>query len=208
MNPHTEGDAVEFGLHVKQGKWRLGLLVARNVEPGSGQNERGSRHRNHDNEKVSAQAFADKAHTSADRVLRYLRAWGRAAEAGHVPPSSELSPGEEVDLDVSKLPQWGLFYTELKQPILQPASSAPGLPPKEGGPSKYLIQPGRQLLCDEPTQDVIRSIVSELRYILDERIFELNDTDLNRLEVALRSALERIESYATEQGRTRPTGVG
>jgi hypothetical protein len=49
MEPTTELDAREFGIHVRQGGWRLGLLVARNVEPRKGQNERGSRRRTHDN---------------------------------------------------------------------------------------------------------------------------------------------------------------
>lgn len=44
-------------------------------------------------QKISARFFALLAETSADRVTRYLAAWNRAAEAGHVPHSDDLAPG-------------------------------------------------------------------------------------------------------------------
>lgn len=106
----TEADAKEFGLHVKQGGWRLGLLVARNVEKGAG--EGGDPHRNDRyGAKVSAQQFGRDSSTSAPRILRYLAAWEKAAAAGHVPHAADLTPGEDVDLDVEALPSWNEFYT-------------------------------------------------------------------------------------------------
>jgi hypothetical protein len=75
----VQQDAREFGLHVRQGGWRLGLLVARNVEKGKGEGgggTDGSHRRDRDSdEKVSARKFASVAGTSHDRVLRYLDAW-------------------------------------------------------------------------------------------------------------------------------------
>lgn len=105
----VDHDAVEFGAHVKQGGWRLGLLVARNVE------NRGRGNPNLSAEKIgpktSAKEFAAKAGTSASRVLRYLKAWNAAAADGWVPPASELIPGEELDgLNVDTLPSWDKFY--------------------------------------------------------------------------------------------------
>jgi hypothetical protein len=82
MIESIEIDAREFGLHVKQGGWRLGLLVARNVERGVGDRSVSRRDRDAKVEgKVSVQAFARKAGTTADRVLRYLDAWERAARS-------------------------------------------------------------------------------------------------------------------------------
>lgn len=105
-----EDDAKEFGLHLKQGGWRLGLLVARNVEkhpPGPKSRDRSNRN----DLKVSASEFAEKSRTSAARVLRYLDAWDRAAAAGVVPVSALLVPGEELDgLAVDDLPNWGDHY--------------------------------------------------------------------------------------------------
>ncbi|WP_433956006.1 hypothetical protein [Janibacter indicus] len=63
----------------------LGLLVARNVE------KKDSAHRPVSIEtgaKVSARHFAEQSTTSVTRVLRYLEAWNRATQAGHVPAAS------------------------------------------------------------------------------------------------------------------------
>jgi hypothetical protein len=107
----VEQDAREFGLHVKQGGWRLGLLVARNVERGNG--GRGNR-RGRDSLKVSGRDFARMSGTTADRVLRYLDAWERAADAGHVPHAAALTPGDEPELDVDELPPWGDYYEAVR----------------------------------------------------------------------------------------------
>ncbi len=107
-----EGDAQEFGLHLKEGGWRLGLLVARSVEPGL----QGNQHvpAANDAGKVSASQFGRFAfghENGENRVMRYYRAWERAAEKGKVPHSSELSPGQEPDLDWPRLPPWKTFFS-------------------------------------------------------------------------------------------------
>lgn len=103
----TQEDAREFGLHVKQGGWRLGLLVARNVQKGAGGGgTHADRNDRYGQGKVSAQEFARLSGTSAPRVLRYLDAWERAAEDGHVP----LEPDQEIELDSDQLPAWGDYY--------------------------------------------------------------------------------------------------
>lgn len=111
MEQLIERDAAEFGVHVKAGGWRLGLLVARNVKTGNGQGQRADLVTAvTKSEKVSAQAFGRQSGTSAPRVLRYLEAWDAAAAAGVVPPSVTLVPGQEVDLDADALPDWGKYY--------------------------------------------------------------------------------------------------
>jgi hypothetical protein len=98
-------DAREFGLHMRQGGWRLGLLVARNVVVAPGRVAPETLL-----PKVNATHFAKIAGTSNDRVLRHLAAWERAANAGLVPHSASLTPGSDVDLDVERLPAWGPIY--------------------------------------------------------------------------------------------------
>lgn len=111
-------DAREFGLHVKQGGWRLGLLVARNVDYAG--NGRPSNAKLRDREvsgKVSADGFATESDTSADRVLRYLKAWNKAADAGLVPHSDDLHPGDELDqIDFDAI-NWNSYYTGAAGPF-------------------------------------------------------------------------------------------
>jgi hypothetical protein len=111
MDAVIEQDAREFGLHVQQGGWRLGLLVARNVEKGKTGGVGGGAISTENALKVTATDFAGEASTSAARVLRFLKAWDKAAAAGHVPYAANLSPGSEVELNAEKLPGWEDFYT-------------------------------------------------------------------------------------------------
>lgn len=70
---------VVAGQHVKLGGWRLGLLVARNVEAGAGNGRPRKGAKTLTNVKVSANRFAQTAKVSTPKVLRYLEAWNRAA---------------------------------------------------------------------------------------------------------------------------------
>jgi hypothetical protein len=106
MATAIEKDAREFGLHDKQGGWRLGLLVARNVE-----REGGASNPRSENHKVSARQFAADSSTTHSRVLRYLDAWNRAAKKKLVPASNALIPGEEPELNIEALPDWKEFFT-------------------------------------------------------------------------------------------------
>ncbi|QKZ23669.1 hypothetical protein [Streptomyces chartreusis] len=83
-------DAREFGVYARTGGWAFGLMVARSVRPGGqGAGE---------TPKVSAKEFAELAGCSADRVMRYYKAWDRAADDGLVPQFEALAPGQEVEL--------------------------------------------------------------------------------------------------------------
>lgn len=83
-------DAREFGVHARTGGWAFGLMVARSVRPG-GQGAR-------ETAKVSAKEFAELAGCSPERVMRYYKAWDRAADDGLVPHFEALAPGQEVEL--------------------------------------------------------------------------------------------------------------
>jgi hypothetical protein len=113
----TAADAKEFGLHVKQGGWRLGLLVARNVVKSPGRVSIESL-----SPKTNATRFAQLAETSNDRVLRYLNAWEQAADADLVPHANDLSPTSEPDLDVDTLPSWSQYYRPEVRRTSRPAA--------------------------------------------------------------------------------------
>ncbi|MFJ5263141.1 hypothetical protein ACIQAC_22015 [Streptomyces sp. NPDC088387] len=94
-------DAREFGVYARTGSWAFALLVARSVRPGGqGADE---------TPKVSAKEFADLAGCSADRVLRYYKAWDRAADDGMVPQFEALAPGQDVELPDAEV--WLTYYT-------------------------------------------------------------------------------------------------
>jgi hypothetical protein len=115
LNPNIEMDAKEFGEHVKNGGWRLGLLVARNVSEDYGTGEapwevegiskatyyrRQAETSVHSVNKVSARAFAKQAGNIGHvNVSKYLKAWNMAAADGLTPLSSELTPGQVVSFN-------------------------------------------------------------------------------------------------------------
>ena len=118
----TQADAQEFGQHVRQGGWRLGLLVARNVvrAPGRVSIETLA-------PKTNATRFGELSGVSTTKVLRYLAAWNLAAEQGIVPPASDLAPGSDVDLDVDTLPSWSQFYEAKNTSGRQPEPIKPSV---------------------------------------------------------------------------------
>ncbi|MFD7880561.1 hypothetical protein ACFV5G_41975 [Streptomyces sp. NPDC059766] len=93
-------DAREFGVYARTGGWAFGLMVARSVRPG-GQGADGTA-------KVSAKEFAELAECSAERVMRYYKAWDRAADDGVVPHFEALAPGQQVELPDADL--WTGYY--------------------------------------------------------------------------------------------------
>jgi len=109
MNATVERDAREFGNHVRMRGWRLGLLVARCVEPRAGQGRRASAPEEQKS-KTSAAAFARAAGVSRNTVARYLAAWEVAAEEGIVLARTDLEPGVDPELDFGALPAWDEYY--------------------------------------------------------------------------------------------------
>jgi len=96
-----QDDAREFGRYVRQGGWRLGLLVARNCGAGQG--------------KVPVAQFAIEARIGTSTVSLYLRAWELAANENLVPHAVTLSPTAEPVLDTTSLPDWRRFYRSERQ---------------------------------------------------------------------------------------------
>ncbi|MFD4633931.1 hypothetical protein ACFVYR_33660 [Streptomyces sp. NPDC058284] len=94
-------DARDFGAYARTGGWTFGLKVARSVRPG-GQSAG-------ETPKVSAKEFAELAGCSAERVMRYYKAWDKAADDGMVPHFEALSPGMDVELPDADV--WLSYYT-------------------------------------------------------------------------------------------------
>ncbi|NGO69436.1 hypothetical protein [Streptomyces boncukensis] len=98
-------DAREFGAFARTGGWTFALKVARSVRPGGvpAQQADGAE------PKVSAKEFARLAGCSAERVMRFWRAWDRAADDGVVPVFEALAPGVDVELPDADV--WLGYYT-------------------------------------------------------------------------------------------------
>lgn len=98
-NP-VERDAHDFGAYARTGGWAFGLKVARSVRPG-GQSAG-------ETPKVSAKEFAELAGCSPERVMRYYKAWDRAADDGLVPHFEILLPGQDIELPDAEV--WSSYY--------------------------------------------------------------------------------------------------
>jgi len=94
-------DAREFGEYARTGGWAFALKVARSVRPG-GQSAG-------ETPKVSAKDFAELAGCSAERVMRYYKAWDKAADDGLVPYFEVLVPGQDIELPDSDV--WLSYYS-------------------------------------------------------------------------------------------------
>ncbi|MFF0026712.1 hypothetical protein ACFYS7_00535 [Streptomyces avermitilis] len=94
-------DAREFGAYARTGGWAFALKVARSVRPGGQSAE--------ETPKVSAKEFAALAGCSAERVMRYYKAWDKAADDGMVPHFEVLVPGADIELPDAEV--WLSYYT-------------------------------------------------------------------------------------------------
>ncbi|MEU5343294.1 MULTISPECIES: hypothetical protein [unclassified Streptomyces] len=93
-------DARDFGAYVRAGGWAFALKVARSVRPGG---EAAG-----ETAKISAKEFAELAGCSPERVMRYYKAWDKAADDGLVPFFEALAPGQDVELPDSDV--WHSYY--------------------------------------------------------------------------------------------------
>lgn len=191
MNAAIEADAREFGLHDRQGPWRLGLLVARNVAKRPVGKPPANVSRETYGGKVSASEFAHVSGTTTKRVLLHLKAWDKAAREGWVPHSSQLSPGQELGtLLVDRLPDWSQFYEspKRKEVGVQPIA------PQRGGQSKSKPENSGACIISN-VEDMIAALEYDVNVLLGKRIYELNLTDLTRVEDILRDGLEKVAEY-------------
>ncbi|GAA3791299.1 hypothetical protein [Streptomyces chiangmaiensis] len=93
-------DAREFGVYARTGGWAFALKVARSVRPGGQPAE--------ETPKISAKRFAELAGCSPERVMRYYKAWDKAADDGLVPHFEILVPGQDIALPDSDA--WLAYY--------------------------------------------------------------------------------------------------
>jgi hypothetical protein len=82
---------------------------------------------------VSAKEFAELADCSPERVMRFYKAWDRAADDGLVPHFEELAPGQEVELPDADV--WLNYYvsrssaTSERGTAISEAAEAEGIRP-------------------------------------------------------------------------------
>ncbi|SOE33241.1 hypothetical protein [Streptomyces sp. OK228] len=93
-------DARDFGAYARNGGWAFALMVARSVRPGGQSAD--------ETPKVSAKEFAELAGCSPERVMRYYKAWDRAADEGLVPHFEVLVPGQDIELPDAEA--WQTYY--------------------------------------------------------------------------------------------------
>ncbi|MFD7296708.1 hypothetical protein ACFV9W_25745 [Streptomyces sp. NPDC059897] len=118
-------DAHEFGVYARTGGWAFALKVARSVRPGGQASGESS--------KVSARRFAELAGCSADRVMRFYKAWDSAADDGLVPQFEALTPGADVELPDADV--WLSYYvsrnsaTSVRGQAITAAAESEGIRP-------------------------------------------------------------------------------
>ena len=213
-----EGDAREFGLHDRQGPWRMGLLVARSVTVNKGHGVRrdraGDQDVSHETSwsKVSARDFAMLSGTSTKRVMKYYRAWEKAAKEGLVPRASSLEPGQEVNsLLWDRLPEWNKYYEKEHRPEVGsvPRLYPPFTAPKRGEDKSENIHMDGVFCGYSTAREQIELIEAQILTLMGPR-YQLNSRSLEKFEEILLTALERVRNYETDrpEGRDTPARVG
>lgn len=192
-----ERDAQEFGQHVKLGGWRLGLLVARNVELGTG----GPRKTvGNPTVKKSARWFAEESGVGVDKVLMYLKAWNRAAaDIEELPTADELAPGNEIDLDEEwcEAHPWGKYYTTVNK---KPESSPEGDSPTQEEQHRAF----RESITRDPefakaAADALREHAPETQTVTPEQVREAVRTNPEVEEAAREESFNRMRERVREQ---------
>ncbi|MFF1674993.1 hypothetical protein ACFVYG_02955 [Streptomyces sp. NPDC058256] len=100
LDPEVSRDARDFGAYARTGGWSFALKVARSVRPGGQSAD--------ETPKISAKDFAELAGCSPERVMRYYKAWDKAADDGLVPQFEGLAPGQDIELPDAEV--WHTYY--------------------------------------------------------------------------------------------------
>ncbi|MGQ4724387.1 hypothetical protein [Streptomyces tunisiensis] len=220
-DPVTQ-DAQEFGAYAKAGGWLFALKVARCVQPGSNQGEksvpspRGGRD---EVAKVSASEFGRRAGSSSNRVMRFYRAWARAADDGLVPQFEQLKPGVDVDLPDAEI--WGDYYTTRSSgesergALITAAAEAEGIrPTKALEVAENPTALRAAILADSSTAEAARSALMDR--LEDDIVLQstmarhITDTDTLKKAVAAESKradqIEYVRAAVTEGSVKTPFG--
>lgn len=210
-NRTWESNAAEFGALTKQGMdVRLALLVACSVEkakPGSKivTNVRIL--------KCSATEFAERADTSAPRVLRHLKAWDDCAVQGWCAASSGLTPADAADPDLA-VPTQEQFEQafDASKSGSRPRDSKPEhaaeIIEKRGAQAvvdamtpKQRVQVAKEILSDQETVTDVEEATGlaivpvPVRQDYQRREKERAAAKQDPLEVELLKLLERISTF-------------
>ncbi|MGW8698306.1 hypothetical protein ACWGOK_15500 [Streptomyces eurythermus] len=207
-------DAKTFGTYDRNGGWLFGLMVARSVQPGSGNGGGDAQSAQQNASKVSAKKFAEMAGTSAPRVMRFYRAWERAASDGVVPDFEELIPGQDVALPEAEL--WGAYFTKYEQStdrrerIAEEAKAAGTSYTEAMKVAKNPAAMRTAILGDLKTAEAARDALlerPELRTVVMAKV--MSDPEIRREAAAETRKAERIEfvrQVATEGKAKTPAG--
>lgn len=192
-------DAKEFGIGVRCGGWRLGLLVARNVAPAKAGRPSAVNH-SQENDKVSMNAFAETAGVAVSQVKYYYDAWELAAQAGLVPKASQIIFGdEEVDVDIDSIEvednprtQWSHFYGLARKPAekskgKEDSKPEPKAEAKDKVDSDFGIQPEEQEI----------ELTEAQRAEADSAISRNTLIEVLESVQAIKSRLTRVDSAST-----------
>ncbi|MFE2484606.1 hypothetical protein [Streptomyces mirabilis] len=129
-------DARDFGAYARNGGWAFALMVARSVRPGGQSAD--------ETPKVSAKEFAELAGCSPERVMRYYKAWDRAADEGLVPHFEVLVPGQDIELPDAEA--WQTYYVSRSSATSERGSAITEVAAAEG------IRPTKALeVAENPT---------------------------------------------------------
>ncbi|MEV0750495.1 hypothetical protein AB0I75_35715 [Streptomyces sp. NPDC050273] len=152
----------------KSGSWWLAFFVVCQVRPqSSGSTAQGGGRAT--KAKISANEFARRAGTSADRVLRYYKAWEAARSAGAVVHSADqLFPGHEP-VELPPAEDWTLYYSSRRSAstdrgaLISAAAEAEGIrPTKALEVAENPTALRAAILADPRTADAARTALKAL----------------------------------------------
>ncbi|QMU67082.1 hypothetical protein [Streptacidiphilus sp. P02-A3a] len=160
----------------RSGGWWLAFFVACQVEMGKGHgSSRGSvqrlTHGLDGSTKITAQEFAERAGTTAKRVVRYYRAWEAATSSGAVSIGPELLYPGHSPIELPPVEDWSLYYrsratsgsSEERQQAIAEAAAGEGIKPTMAlhvaeNPTALRAA----ILADPKTAQVARAAISDL----------------------------------------------
>ena len=187
MENYIDKGAAEFSAHSESSGARLGYVVACCVKLGVGEGGDTTVARATvvtEEGKVSASEFARRSKTSADRVLRHLRAWARAAEDGRPHPDDLTPPDIALQIALPSKAEWRRYFAE-----------------REGGPKPKAPKPKPTDTRTKPKNGTRLRELAAARREGDNHILPQMETLIRRLTTHL-AAFRLGEYVADEWGDT------